>query len=321
MVPLAALVAFVVSAALVWSLSRNPWIIDEPNHRSLHSKPIPRAGGVGLMLGVFAGWAAARHGSLSLALAVGALMIISFIDDVRRLAALTRLRAHVVIAALFFVDVIQSGGILAFFTMVVAAVWMANLYNFMDGSDGLAAGMGVIGFGVLAATSLPENLPLGITAISVAAAVFGFLLFNFHPAKIFMGDSGSVPLGFLAAAVGYWGWADKVWPWWYPILIFSPFIVDATVTLSKRLARREKIWEAHREHYYQRLVRMGWGHRKTAVAEYALMLSVGALATVALSWPWSAQLMLLAAVAILYLVLARSIDKKWASQGVVIRDK
>jgi hypothetical protein len=97
-----------------------------------------------------------------------------------------------------------------------------------------------------------------------------FLLLNFSPARVFMGDAGSVPLGFLAGGIGIAGWRTVSWPAWFPLLVFSPFVVDASVTLARRMfMRRERFWHPHREHYYQRLVRMGWSHRRLALTEYA----------------------------------------------------
>ena len=90
-----------------------------------------------------------------------------------------------------------------------------------------------------------------------------------------MGDVGSSTLGLLAAALSLWGVRDNVFPFWAAVLVFSPFIADATVTLIKRLLRREKVWQAHKTHYYQQLVQAGWGHRKTVLLEYAIMLGCG----------------------------------------------
>ena len=90
-----------------------------------------------------------------------------------------------------------------------------------------------------------------------------------------MGDVGSAPLGFLSAGLSLWGIRDEIFPAWVPLLVFSPFIVDATVTLVKRLLKGEKVWQAHRSHYYQRLVQLGWGHKKTVLVEYGLMAAVG----------------------------------------------
>ena len=152
----------------------------------------------------------------------------------------------------------------------------------MDGADGLAGGMALFGFGAYSlAAQLAGHVPLAAAGAVLAAASFAFLLFNFHPARLFMGDAGSVPLGFLAAVLGLAGWRDGLWPLWFPLLVFAPFIGDATLTLAKRAARGEWVWQAHREHYYQKLVRMGFGHRGTALICYAAMLGCAGVALAA----------------------------------------
>jgi UDP-N-acetylmuramyl pentapeptide phosphotransferase/UDP-N-acetylglucosamine-1-phosphate transferase len=189
---------------------------------------------------------------------------------------------------------------------------MTNLYNFMDGADGLAGGMALFGFGFLGiAAWLKGDTGFAWINISIAAAASAFLLFNFHPARIFLGDAGSVPLGFLAAAFGLMGWQREIWPWWFPLLVFSPFIVDASVTLTRRAVAGIAIWRAHRDHYYQRLVQLGWGHRRTALAEYALMAGCGVAALLALHWPPLAQMGLLAAATMIYALLIAAITRAW----------
>jgi UDP-N-acetylmuramyl pentapeptide phosphotransferase/UDP-N-acetylglucosamine-1-phosphate transferase len=89
-----------------------------------------------------------------------------------------------------------------------------------------------------------------------------------------MGDVGSISLGFLSGAMGIIGWQKELWALWFPLLIFSPFIIDATTTLLKRLSRKEKFWKAHRDHYYQRLILLGWSHKKTALISYLVMICV-----------------------------------------------
>jgi len=160
---------------------------------------------------------------------------------------------------------------------------MTNLYNFMDGSDGLAGGMAFFGFSIFGlATLMRGDYVQAMMNFSVGAAAVSFLYYNFNPAKVFMGDAGSIALGFLVAALGVLGWQKNVWPLWFPILVFSPFIVDASVTLVKRSLRGAKVTEAHREHYYQRVIQMGVSHRDLALFEYGLMLAAGISAIVAL---------------------------------------
>ncbi len=162
---------------------------------------------------------------------------------------------------------------------VVFLVWMANLYNFMDGVDGLAGGMTVSGCGLLSCFAWQAHHPvLCILAILQASVATGFLVHNFPPAKIFMGDLGSVGTGFFVAALVVLGCRDEVFDLWVPLIIFSPFILDATVTLVWRVCRCEKIWKPHRKHYYQRLVMSGWSHRRTVLWEYGIMVLCGGLA-------------------------------------------
>ena len=145
----------------------------------------------------------------------------------------------------------------------------------------------------------------------VAAAGAAFLPFNFPPARVFMGDAGSVPIGFLAAVLSLSGWRDGEWPLWFPAAVFAPFIADSLLTLLKRICAGERFWEAHNKHYYQRLVRMGWGHRRTALAEYALMLVCGTTALWALREPLPLQLCALIVLVALHATLALWVDYAW----------
>ncbi|GDX89481.1 hypothetical protein LBMAG45_13370 [Nitrospirota bacterium] len=162
---------------------------------------------------------------------------------------------------------------------VMFLVWMANLYNFMDGMDGFAGGMTVLGCGLLGYLAWQAHHPvIAVIAILQSAAAAGFLVHNLPPAKIFMGDVGSVSTGFLVAALIVLGCRDGVFDLWVPLIIFSPFILDATVTLVWRALRHEKVWEAHRDHYYQRLVIGGWSHKRTVFLAYGLMALCGVFA-------------------------------------------
>jgi UDP-N-acetylmuramyl pentapeptide phosphotransferase/UDP-N-acetylglucosamine-1-phosphate transferase len=162
---------------------------------------------------------------------------------------------------------------------VLFLVWFTNLYNFMDGMDGFAGGMTVFGCGFMAYFAWKaghEFILISALLLSVSSA--GFLMYNFPPAKIFMGDVGSVSSGFLCGALIILGCRERVFDFWVPFILFSPFILDATATLVGRVWQRQRIWEAHREHYYQRLVLSGWGHRRTVLAEYVVMALCGGFA-------------------------------------------
>jgi UDP-N-acetylmuramyl pentapeptide phosphotransferase/UDP-N-acetylglucosamine-1-phosphate transferase len=189
-----------------------------------------------------------------------------------------------------------------------------NLFNFMDGLDGLAAGMAISGFGVLAGVSwLAGAIDLGLFGLVIVAASGGFLVSNFPPARIFMGDVGSTSLGFLAAAFTLRASHDRVFEAWIPILAFSPFIIDATVTLVSRGLTGQRIFEPHRQHYYQRLVLAGWSHRQTLFAEYGLMAVGGVAACLYNRSSLGAKVAILSMMLVVYGVLAgavRSIEQR-----------
>jgi UDP-N-acetylmuramyl pentapeptide phosphotransferase/UDP-N-acetylglucosamine-1-phosphate transferase len=314
----AALVTMLLTAILLHSRFGKE-IQDIPNERSLHVTPVPRTGGVALMAGLLSGWALMIY-SLKwwLVLPLLGLFVVSLLDDIYSLPVKKRFIAHTVAAAILVggSGLLTQHGILLALLILLLTIWMTNLYNFMDGSDGLAGGMALFGFtfyGIASLIAHDDNMAM--LNFSIGAASLGFLHSNFHPAKIFMGDAGSIPLGFLASGIGMWGWQLGYWSAWFPLLVFSPFIVDASVTLAKRTVCGVKITEAHREHYYQRAIQLGWGHRNVALIEYALMLATGSSALWALgqALPWQLFLVWAAIYAILMLVL----DARWNSR---IRD-
>ena len=313
----APLTAFAATLVSVWWLARSPvarLALDHPNARSLHQRPVPRTGGIGVHLGIVLAWGiVAPTLPLEAWFAFALLLLVSFVDDVRGLPAPWRLAAHLLAAGvLAAVLLLNDYGPAALLIGTLTVTWMTNLYNFMDGSDGLAGGMTLFGFSFYGiAAWFSGSTTFALLNLSVAAAAAAFLVFNFHPARIFLGDVGSVPLGFLAAAFGLIGWLQRDWPWWFPVLVFSAFVVDASVTLARRLARGERVWEAHRDHYYQRLVQMGWGHRNTALAEYGLMAVGGAIALAALAVSEFAQALTLAAAAAAYAALLAWIERAW----------
>lgn len=307
-------------------------LLDHPNERSLHSTPVPRTGGlailaslaVGLLLEssrAFLGWGfsvfQAGYSRWIPAMLI-LIVIVSLWDDWRELPFFLRLAVHgvaaagIVLGAGLVIDVIAvprlSTLALGWFAIpftILSVMWMTNLYNFMDGMDGFAGGMTLIGFGFLCylAWSVGE-VYVGVLSLLAVSATGGFLIYNRPPARIFMGDVGSTLLGFLAGTLSVLGIHRGLFDFWVPVLIFSPFIVDATITLFRRLIRGEKIWQAHRQHYYQRLVLLGWSHRKTVLVEYCLMLACGLSAVLYARASANERGILLGAWLLIYLSLA-----------------
>lgn len=319
----APIVAFAVSLALVGRLvwgAASKVALDQPNARSLHSQPVPRLGGAGIFAGTFAGWALLLLGlpgepglTAPVWVASALLAIVSLGEDVWGIPMRWRFLAHLV-AALLFAWVALVGAVPWWLLppIVIGTVWATNLYNFMDGSDGLAGGMAAVGFCAYAVAAwCAHQAAFGLMTLCVVGAAGAFLCFNFAPARIFMGDVGSIPLGFLAASFGVFGWSRGLWPAWFPLLVFSPFWVDATVTLVARQLRGEKVWQAHRSHYYQRLVLMGWGHRRVALAEYVLMAAAAGSGLVMRHGPGWAQAALVVGWIVAYIVAMRAVDVRW----------
>ncbi len=303
-----ALVTLLLTAWMLKLRDRLP--MDVPNERSLHQRPVPRSGGVAMMGGIFAGFALMQT-PLVVVLPAALLVAFSHFDDAHGLPVPLRLAVQLVAAAVFGYGSLAALGLPALALILPGILWATNLYNFMDGSDGLAGGMTVLGFSFLGAGAwMSGDAALLADCAIVAAAGVVFLLFNFPPARLFMGDAGSIPTGFLAAALSLLGWRDGEWPLWFPLMVFAPFVADATLTLIKRVVARERIWQAHNKHYYQRLVRMGWSHRNTALAEYSLMLTCGATALWALGHPLSLPLAAGGLLA-LHVALALWVERTW----------
>lgn len=284
--------------------------VDQPNERSLHARPVPRFGGLAILVG----------STLALTLPGGVLPLwlwpvpvlaaVSLLDDFVTLPAVPRFIVQIAVAAAF--ALMLSINTLWLLPVVVAMVWMTNLYNFMDGSDGLAGGMALSGFGAYALlAAFAGDGELAVVSIVLCGAALAFLLRNLHPASVFMGDAGSIPLGFLAAAIGLIGVRRDIWDAWLPLLVFLVFIADATVTLLQRLRRGERVWQPHRTHYYQRLVRMGVGHAGTAKFYFAAMVGCAACAVwVQLNAPRFGPALLLAW-ALLFMLTGRFVDRRW----------
>jgi glycosyltransferase WbpL len=265
--------------------------LDVPNERSSHTRPIPRGGGLVIVAGFMAGIAVwlATGGTLSpraWGWLAGALLVaaVSFIDDLRPLPAAPRLAAHALGAVLLTIAGVQERELPIAIALPLAFVWVAlvtNVYNFMDGIDGLAASQAVIaGLALAVAGLVVENPVITIGAGLLAAASAGFLVHNLPPARLFMGDVGSTFLGFNFAGLtllGNLGVGGGRLPIEFGVVVLAPFLFDSVVTLARRIVRGERWYAAHRTHYYQRLVVRGASHAQVT-GLYAGLAVVAALA-------------------------------------------
>jgi UDP-GlcNAc:undecaprenyl-phosphate/decaprenyl-phosphate GlcNAc-1-phosphate transferase len=312
-----ALVSYIVIAIL----RRSRWaerLADRPNERSLHTVPTPRIGGLGVMAGALPVAGAFADDSVAVLLGCAALLaLVSFADDAKSLPIEVRLPAHLAAAGIAILAIAgpDAGhfglGAVEVALAIAALVWMTNLFNFMDGSDGLAGGMATIGFAALAIAGWQAGaMPLALACAALASASAGFLGHNFPPARVFLGDAGSVPLGFLAGTLALYGALAGAWALWFPILVFSPFIADASATLARRVLRGERFWQAHRSHYYQRLALSGWTRRGLALACYMLMLAAAASALLARGAGGQIQLGIILAWAAAYSLLFFAIERR-----------
>jgi UDP-N-acetylmuramyl pentapeptide phosphotransferase/UDP-N-acetylglucosamine-1-phosphate transferase len=293
------LLASMAIVALTRNWARRRRVMDHPNDRSLHEQPTPRGGGVGIVLPsvlilASAPWWMPDAATPALWLAVLSLCVavVGLVDDVRSLSAAVRLVFQLLVAAVFANVVagwmtlelpglgrVDLGG-LAMPVTVLFVVWLTNAYNFMDGIDGIAGLQGVVaGVGwVGAGHYLGDSLLTGAGAV-IAGASLGFLLFNWAPASIFMGDVGAPFLGFIFAGLTVYASARSALVATAGLLFVWPFLFDSIVTLVRRAVRRENLLRAHRSHLYQRLVLAGASHRNTS-------LLYGALAAIGVAAGW-----------------------------------
>ncbi|ABY97285.1 glycosyltransferase family 4 protein [Pseudomonas sp. SbB1] len=272
-----------------YALAKN--IIDVPNARSSHSIPTPRGGGVSIVLAFLAALAVmtlqagAQTDALVALGGAGALIaVLGFMDDHGHIAARWRLLGHFAAAVWILywlgglpvlqvfgwsLDLGWAGAVLA----AIYLVWLLNLYNFMDGIDGIASVEAItVCLGACLLYWLSGHASMTALPLLLAAAVAGFLFWNFPPAKIFMGDAGSGFLGIILGGLSLqaaWLSSQLFWCW---LILLGVFIVDASYTLVRRLLRGDKVYEAHRSHAYQFASRRYGRHLPVTLAVTALNL-------------------------------------------------
>jgi Fuc2NAc and GlcNAc transferase len=283
---ISSLAASALLTGLVRHLAASSGVLDVPNTRSSHDVPTPRGGGVAIVLVTTAGLLVLTlrgtvHWDLLSALAGGGLAValVGFADDRRSLSAKTRLAVHFA-AALWALAWLGGLPLLRIGSHLVSTgwpgyvlgafgiVWAINLFNFMDGIDGIAASEAIFVAiaGALLTLSIPANSGVAMAALVFAAACCGFLLWNWPPGRIFMGDVGSGYLGYVIVVLAVAATRDNPAALWVWLILGGAFFVDATVTLIRRTLRRERVQDAHRSHAYQWLARRWASHGKVTVA-------------------------------------------------------
>ncbi len=292
-------------------------LVQAPNHRSLHERPTPHGGGLGIVLaGSFAGVVLVISGNAeSFGIVALALLLagVGLCDDIAHLSSRLRLSAQIIACAgllwllpplpgVAFPGGLVLQGPLLFALLLLAGVWWVNLFNFMDGIDGIAGSQAIfmllaaVTIGLLAQTLPPSAMLTAecIWMLAVAAATLGFLLRNWPPARIFMGDVGSTWLGFMIYALAL-GTVAAGWLTYTAWLVLGAlFATDATVTLLRRIVAGRNWSQAHRSHAYQHLARRAGSdrtraHRNVTLLAIAINLFwLAPLSWASLTWPQGA---------------------------------
>ena len=290
-------VGTLAATAVMCKLAPRLGLLAHPNARSSHAETTPTGGGVGFVLPLivlFSLWAADYPPAGALLVAGLAIAVLGLADDLVDLARGVRLGCHVTLAALCVLWLLSPGVWIAV-ALALGLVWWVNLYNFMDGIDGLAASQ-ALGYavGALALGDAGASSPL-LWALGAAAA--GFLCFNWAPARIFMGDAGA---GFLGLATG----VAALWLWWgggFPIvasaILLLTFWFDATYTLMVRVVTGQAFTQAHRTHLYQLIARRAGHGRTTALFWLHLLVWLAPLAALSAAAPAWASVCLIVAMA------------------------
>jgi len=280
------LASFTISAILCVFLIKTASVIDVPNERSSHTTPVPRGGGVAFITAFFCGIVVLYAANLmpyyvltALAGAGGIIGLVGYLDDLNSVSPQLKAAAQAAslvwglfwlgpIPYLELLDFNWQWGFIGIALSLICGLWLINLYNFMDGIDGLAASQAIFIFTSAAIFCLAEGSygqawTLGI----LAASVGGFLVFNWQPARLFMGDSGSGFLGLMVVLMAITTTPPlNLWPW---AILVTLFVADSTVTVARRMVRGEKWYLGHRLHAYQRLSQRWQSHRKTTVCYMA----------------------------------------------------
>lgn len=319
---LATFIAVLAATRMSIPLLERRRVLDHPTHRSSHSVPTPRGGGLAVVPVIIIAWMSIPflvpggpdiRDLLLVSGGAAVLAVLSWRDDLRGLSVKWRLSVHalavgMVVGFASFPDPYFQGLVPIWLDRIAAALallWFLNLFNFMDGIDGIA-GVETVSIGLgcaIIAWAAGQHAWIGVLGVILAGAGFGFLRWNWHPARIFLGDVGSIPVGFLLAWLLMALASEGAWA---PALILPLYyLADATITLIWRAVRGERVWQAHRDHFYQRATRRGRSHASVSLFVAGINLVLAGLAVVALSHPWPALIAAMVMVAVFLAFLDR----------------
>ena len=322
-------------ATLCWFHVARKWLwLDSPNHRSSHAMPIPTSGGIGFVV-AFAVctltlfyWHVINFNELLLLSTAILLAITGFIDDLKNLSIKQRLLTQFAVcgfvvltfvgAPVFVIsDDLQIGGVTVRILFFLGLLWLVNLYNFMDGIDGLAVVEAIYFSLSVALLTLAEgNTQISIIALGLALSLCGFLYFNLSPAKLFMGDLGSNYLGLVLGVLGILGIVSDAVNVWTILVLLSVFIVDSTTTLIARMGQGAIWYHGHNSHAYQYAARRFKSHGRVV----AFVCGINVVWLLPLAWMtvrYRESGLLLTVLAWIPVAMLSLICKKDSSQSLV----
>lgn len=329
------LMVLISPALIAWWLCgkfRQPssrfYLADTPNERSMHSQPVSRSGGLAMVATLLLIWLTlfrqVEFPSIAISVSVLAMAVLGWVDDREHVPAIWRLLAQLLIIAgvlvwgvdLQSVVVFEGVEIKAFIPALIfatlASAWMINLTNFADGVDGYVGGISVIGFATYAMLGWwAGDQAYALFNFSILSAILGFLWWNRPKARLFMGDVGSSVLGLLAALMAWLAQERGIAPAWLIVPIFGVLIADTGVTLIRRLLRGEKVWHAHRQHYYQRARQGGVGPFSLLAWGYALTVLGAVSALLSISYFDNDSAIAIAVLVVVYVSVMNLIDRRW----------
>ena len=258
----------------------NNKIFDVPNKRSSHKRLVPKGGGLIIVLcslGII--YFLDPYDKIPAIISISGLALLSWYNDLKNINFIIRLLFQFIFVStyfylLYFFGFYESINLIHISIIIFLFIWFINIFNFMDGIDGISIAMIITIFsGIICAYIQNKSNYFPTFEILIISSCFAFLYWNWDPAKIFLGDVGSIFLGFICALSLYWLFLeDNTWHWVISLPMY--YTLDTTLTLIKRLIERKKIWKAHREHYYQKAVQAGMNHSKVVTLIILLQISI-----------------------------------------------